>query len=89
MEVLQPYGTTKKFLIEIKPFAQTMMPKAPKNGVLTESYQNEIKTYVKNQAKWEAARSVCLQKGWEFRILTEKELFRKGSPNNGKPKRHK
>jgi hypothetical protein len=89
MEVRQPTGIIKKFLIEIKPFSQTIMPKAPKNGVLTESYQNDIKTYIKNQAKWDAARSVCLQKGWEFCILTEKELFKKGPSTNVRRNKHK
>ena len=31
-------------------------------------------TYVKNQAKWEAATKFCNKKGWEFKILTEKDI---------------
>ena len=30
-----------------------------------------------NQAKWEAASAFCEQKGWKFKILTEKEIFGK------------
>jgi len=31
-------------------------------------------TWGVNQAKWKAAKEYCEKKGWEFRILTEKEL---------------
>ena len=30
--------------------------------------------FEQNQAKWQAAREFCLDQGWEFRIMTEKEL---------------
>ena len=35
----------------------------------------ECTTYVVNDAKWKAAKEFCRVKGWEFVILTEKELF--------------
>jgi putative hemolysin len=28
-----------------------------------------------NRAKWAAARKYCEERGYEFRVLTEKELF--------------
>ena len=28
----------------------------------------------KNQSKWKAATEYCLDRGWEFKIITEKEL---------------
>ena len=34
-------------------------------------------TYGVNEAKWKAAREFCQDKGWEFRIITEAELFKK------------
>ena len=34
----------------------------------------EQKTWVVNQAKWEAAEKWAKKKGIEFKILTEKEL---------------
>ena len=34
----------------------------------------EQRTWVINQAKWEAARKWAEKKGYEFLILTEKEL---------------
>jgi len=61
------------FLIEIKPFAQTHVPKTPKRR--TKRYLNEVMTYAVNDAKWQAARQFCSDKGWEFKIITEKELY--------------
>jgi hypothetical protein len=29
---------------------------------------------MKNQAKWEAANEFARDRGWEFKIITEKEL---------------
>ena len=34
----------------------------------------ESLNYLKNQAKWSAARSWCSKMNYEFTILTEKEL---------------
>lgn len=62
-----------KYIVEIKPYAQTQPPvpskrKKPKT-VLYESLQWEI-----NQSKWEAARQWCKLKGYQFIILTEHHL---------------
>lgn len=63
----------KMYLVEIKPLAQTMPPKAPDKP--TKRYLNESKTYAVNQAKWKAATEFCRIKGWEFMVLTEKHLY--------------
>ena len=45
--------------------------------VVTQGKQltDELKDKVyENQAKWAAAEEFCLDNGWEFKILTEKEL---------------
>lgn len=68
-------GTTKKMLLEVKPKAQSVPPKAPARR--TKRYLSEVMTYGVNQAKWEAARDFCIDKGWEFKVITEAELFRK------------
>lgn len=59
-------------LIEVKPHKQTIQPSVQKN--VTKRYLNEVMTWGVNQAKWKAAKEYCDKKGWEFRILTEKEL---------------
>jgi hypothetical protein len=65
-------GTTSTLVIEVKPDIQTRAPvrkskRKPGKGFLTEQA-----TFAVNAAKWEAAKSVCIKKGWEFVILTEK-----------------
>ena len=62
----------KKLIIEIKPYRQVSQPKAPKRK--TKSYLREQLEYIKNNAKWKAAKAFCEDKGFEFKILTEKEL---------------
>ena len=65
-------GTTKTMLWEVKPAKETKEPKRRKK--ITRQYVTEVMTWGKNQAKWEACRSYCLDRGWEFRLLTEAEL---------------
>ena len=66
-------GRTEKFIIEVKPLAQTKEPK--KKSRVTKTYLNEIKTYAVNQAKWKAAREYCDDRRMKFLVLTEKELL--------------
>lgn len=61
-----------RYLIEIKPKKQTVEPKLPKRK--TKSYIYEVTEYVKNQAKWSAAKEFCLDRDWKFMILTEDNL---------------
>jgi hypothetical protein len=62
----------KKYLIEIKPSRFTQEPKVPKRK--TKRFIEEVKQYGNNIAKWESATEFCLDNGWEFKIITEKEL---------------
>lgn len=64
-------GDIKKMLVEIKPAAQCVPPKQKKK---TARMINEVTTYLINQAKWEAAKAWCADKGIEFRVLTEHDL---------------
>lgn len=68
-------GTIKVMLLEVKPNAQTQVPKASQRR--TKRFINEVVTYGINQAKWEAASKFCQTKGWEFKLITENELFNK------------
>jgi len=72
MDFIIKLSDGRVFLIEIKPYSQTIPPKEGKNP---KTYQNAIKTYIINQAKWEAAKKVATLKGWHFKIITEKELY--------------
>ena len=55
----------------MKPAKETKPPtykRRTKNVLIAEAM------FEQNQAKWQAAREFCLDQGWEFRIMTEKEL---------------
>jgi len=62
----------KKYMVEVKPLKQTKEPKTQKK--ITKRYFNEVVTYAVNKAKWKAATEVCQDNGYEFMIITEKEL---------------
>jgi hypothetical protein len=72
IKVKESTGQVKKYIIEIKPQRQTIEPKVPKRK--TKGYIYEVVEYAKNQAKWKAAKEWCLDRGYEFKILTENEL---------------
>ena len=65
-------GKVKTMMIEIKPKKQTGPPQPKKR--ITKQYITEVATWGVNQAKWKAAEEYCLDRGWEFKILTEVEL---------------
>ena len=65
-------GTMKTLMIEVKPKKQTIPPEPRKR--VTKQYVTEVTTYGVNQAKWKAAYEYCLDRGWEFKIMTEEHL---------------
>ena len=65
-------STNKKYMIEIKPSRQTKPPKTPKKK--TKAFLRESFEYIKNQAKWGAAKHYCEDNNIEFKIITEKDL---------------
>ena len=77
VEAVDRSGETKVMLLEVKPNTQTKEPKRPKRN--TKRYITEVMTYGVNQAKWKAAEDYCRHKGWQFKLITEQELFGKKS----------
>ena len=65
-------GVVKTMILEVKPKKQTEKPEQRKR--ITKQYINEVATWGVNQAKWKAATEFCLDRGWEFKILTEEHL---------------
>jgi hypothetical protein len=67
----------KKFLIEVKPYKQTVPPVAPKTNRKTslDRYRGEQVLFAKNMSKWEYAKKFCKRHGMEFKIVTEKDVF--------------
>ena len=62
----------KTMMVEVKPKKQTMPPEPKKRK--TKQYINEVATWGVNQAKWKAATEYCMDRGWEFKVLTEDHL---------------
>ncbi len=65
-------NVVKNYLVEVKPSRQTVPPTAKyrkKSNMIYEQVQWTI-----NQAKWAACKEHCKKRGFEFIILTEKEL---------------
>lgn len=73
VKVKKPDGTTHTMLLEVKPKKQTIEPKKQKRK--TKQYINEVTTWAINQAKWRFAEDYCENRGWEFKILTEENIF--------------
>jgi hypothetical protein len=67
-----PNGSFKTYLLEVKPKAQTVEPKPQSKR--TKKYLTEVITWGINKSKWDAAREYCLDKGWDFKLITEREL---------------
>ena len=65
-------GKQRVELIEVKPKNQAVKEKLGRNRA------NQAH-WVVNQAKWEAARAWCKQKGIFFRVITEKDIFHQGT----------
>ncbi len=59
-------------MIEVKPEKQTRAPKKPKK--LSNRYVVEVMQWGVNDAKWNAARAYCEERGWSFVIMSETEL---------------
>lgn len=65
-------GSFTKYLIEIKPEKFTKPPKVPEKK--TRRFIEEVFQYGVNQAKWAAANEYCMDRGFNFLVLTEKDL---------------
>ena len=72
-EMRRTTGEIQKFLIEIKPYRQTVPPVVtPRQSAKTKLYESY--NYAVNSKKWEAARQYCENKKMQFFIITEKHI---------------
>jgi len=68
-------GTISTILVEVKPLAETRPPQILSGKkAQSKGYLYKATTWAVNCAKWEAAKKLCDAKGWQFMILTEKDL---------------
>ena len=70
IQIKRPDGTLQTYLVEVKPSKETLPP-TTKNK---KRYLFEAKTFIKNQSKWRYAEQYCKDRGWLFKVITEKEL---------------
>lgn len=66
-------GQKETVLLELKPDKFTRPPVKKKR--MTNKYISEVKTYLINDAKWQAAQTFAKTRGWSFHVLTERDLF--------------
>lgn len=62
-------------VIEVKPEKEKYPPTS--KGKKKARYLKECKNYEINQAKWKYARAYCEKRGWNFVILSEKQILGK------------
>jgi len=72
IKVKDKNGKIKEMIWEIKPKKQSSQPK--KQSRITQRYINEVVTWGINEAKWKAAEEYCLDRGWQFKVLTEEDI---------------
>lgn len=70
-------NTIKKYIVEIKPYKETIPPSVHGNKK-DRTVMYEFCTYQTNVAKWKAAQIYCKQHGYIFKILTEYDIFKNG-----------
>lgn len=66
-------GILQKWLIQIKPYNQSVQPKISKRKSPQKLLQQQL-IVLQNKCKWEAATYFCKNKGWHFGIWTEKGI---------------
>lgn len=76
VDLVIEFKSGEKFLVEVKPYAQTIPPKRPRKNTPKSrmSYAKALETWIINQSKWKAAELYCKENGFKFIKLTEKEL---------------
>ena len=66
------------YIIEVKPYRQTFEPDKPKNKSKKrqDRFIYETLRWIKNKNKWNATEQYCKKNGFEFKIITEKDLWK-------------
>lgn len=73
-EIQKLDGSISKTLLEIKPYAETIPPVYPKRVTAKslENHEYRQKMFLRNLAKWTAAKKYCDKRGIDFHVMTEK-----------------
>lgn len=74
-------GVEQTIMVEIKPYRQCKAPKVRIFEGKVDRRKRDYRDYVRsvkdwgiNSAKWAAANQYCKERGWVFKIITDKDL---------------
>jgi hypothetical protein len=75
-EIKKPDGTISKVVAEVKPSSETTEPILKERATSKQlvNFEYALKMYNKNLSKWKAMIEYCQRKGFQFIIITEKQL---------------
>jgi hypothetical protein len=75
------HGVEQTIMVEIKPYRQCIAPKVRIFEGKVDRRRRDYRDYVRsvkdwgiNSAKWAAANQYCKERGWVFKIITDKDL---------------
>lgn len=74
IKTLTEQGKEEYLLIEIKPKKKTVKPVIAEQK-MTKTKLIEMRDWMINLTKWQAAENFCKDRGWKFKILTEEDIF--------------
>lgn len=77
VKIKHPLGSEEKWVVELKPYKECKPPTISKNKSRKTKLYEKF-TWQKNQAKWKAAQTWCKKMDFVFKIITEKQVFKKG-----------
>jgi TnsA endonuclease N terminal len=72
VELKNVRGEVKVYLVEVKPFKYTQEPVPPKRK--SRQFIEEVIQWEVNKAKWASAKHFADSKGWQFMLVTERDL---------------
>ncbi|MCK9575597.1 MAG: TnsA endonuclease N-terminal domain-containing protein [Candidatus Pacearchaeota archaeon] len=77
IKIEQSNGVVEEYLVEVKPKAQLLKPLPPKKNThkMLMVYNEQLKTFIINTAKFAAAKMHAAKRGCKFLVVTEDFLF--------------
>lgn len=78
IELINKNSQLKKYVVEIKPGKQMVKPPMPKNKTrkAMKNYGYALYEYIKNKNKKKYAELFCEGKNWEYKVITEQDIFK-------------
>lgn len=74
VKFLDKSGQINTMIVEVKPASQSKPP--VKQDKVTRRYLTEVMTWGVNQAKWKAAEEFCKDRKWQFKVMTENDIYK-------------